>query len=121
MDHIEWQETSDHNVQVLNETFDYYRFFDATKQAEFLYDCVNDTIDTIIPQEIKYLTAYDAFKKLLDDEFEMPDKMVAQLVRFMEQNNGQLSKRARENEFSNLQPEEVSEIENAFQEQFKDV
>ena len=109
--HIEWKETLDHNVQVLNETLDYYRFFDATKQAEFLYDCVNDTIDTIIPQEIKYLTAYDAFKKLLDDEFEMPDKMVAQLVRFLEQNNGQLSKRARENEFSNLQPEEVSEIE----------
>lgn len=121
LDHIEWQETSDHNVRVLNETFDYYRFFDATKQAEFLYDCVNDTIDNIIPQEIKYLTAYDAFKRLLDDEYEMPDKMVAQLVRFLEQNNGQLSKRAREKEFPNLQPEEVSEIEKAFQELFKDV
>ncbi|MGM1056517.1 MAG: Fic family protein [Bacteroidota bacterium] len=121
LNHIEWQETSDHNVQVLNETFDYYRFFDATKQAEFLYDCVNDTIDNIIPQEIKYLTAYDAFKRLLDGEFEMPDKMVAQLVRFLEQNNGHLSKRSREKEFSNLQPEEVSEIEKAFQELFKDV
>src|SRR5690606_12549485 len=100
--------------KVMNETIDYYRFFDATKQTEFLYDCVIDTIDNIIPKEIKYLTAYDAFKKWLDDEYEMPDKMVALLVRFLEQNNGQLSKRAQEKEFNSLKAEEVLEIEEIY-------
>ncbi|SHF46035.1 Fic/DOC family protein [Salegentibacter echinorum] len=114
LDHIEWEQTSDNNVQVMNETLDFYRFFDITKQTEFLYDCVNDTIDNIIPQEIQYLTAYDTFKRWLDDEYEMPDKIVALLVRFLEQNDGKLSKRAQEKEFSILKPREVLEIEEKF-------
>lgn len=38
LDFIEWKETKDHNIEVLNETIDFYRYFDATLQAEFLYD-----------------------------------------------------------------------------------
>jgi len=114
LDFIEWEETQDHNVRVINDTFDYYRFFDATKQAEFLYDCVNDTIENIIPNEVSYLTNYDEFKRYLDDEFEMPDKIVALLVRFLDQNEGKLSKRAREKEFASLNDSEVIEIESSY-------
>ncbi len=111
LDYIEWKETTDHNVEVLNETIDYYRYFDATKQAEFLYECVQDTIERIIPEEIKYLTNYDQFKRYLENEFDMPDKTVAFMVRFLEQNNGNLSKRAREKEFDALTDQEVIDIE----------
>ncbi len=34
---IHWEPTADGNVHVLNDTVDYYRFFDATPHAEFLY------------------------------------------------------------------------------------
>ena len=44
----------------------------------------------------------------------MPDKTVALLVRFLEQNHGILSKRARENEFNLLTEKEVVEIETQF-------
>ena len=111
LDYIEWGETKKHNVEVLNDTIDFYRYFDATKQAEFLYDCVNDTIQNIIPEEINYLIKYDEFKRYLDDEFEMPDKTVALLIRLLEQNNGRLSKRAREKEFIHLSDNEVADIE----------
>lgn len=111
---IEWNVTRNHNVQVTNETKDYYRFFDATKQSEFLFDCVKDTIENIIPNEINYLANYDAFKNFLDDEFEMPDKLVSMLVRFLEQNNGVLSKRAKEKEFSKLSEKEVEQIESEY-------
>jgi Fic family protein len=111
LDLIDWEETSDHNVKILNDTLDFYRFFDATKQTEFLYDCVRDTIENIIPQEVTYLMSYDEFKGFLDEEFEMPDKTVALLVRFLEQNEGQLSQRAREKEFAALKNSEVQEIE----------
>jgi len=114
LDHIEWEETKDHNITVLNNTIDYYRFFDATAQAEFLYDCVIDTIDNIIPDEVSYLSRYDEFKRFLDDDFEMPDKMVALLVRFLEQNNGQLSQRAREKEFAQLTTLEIETIESQY-------
>lgn len=111
LDFIDWKETKDHNVDVLNNTIDYYRYFDATKQAEFLYDCVSDTIKNIIPNEISYLTKYDEFKNYLDNRFEMPDKMVALLVRFLEQNEGAISKRARNKEFRELTDDEIAEIE----------
>jgi len=111
LDFIEWKETTDHNIEVLNDTADYYRYFDCTRQAEFLYDCVKDTIENIIPEEISYLTNYDNFKRYLDNEFEMPDKTVALLVQFLEQNNGRLSKRAREKEFSKLSDNEIEDIE----------
>ncbi len=118
LDLIEWKETPDHNVEVLNETIDYYRYFDATKFAEFLFDCVNDTIENIIPEEISYLQKYDDFKHFIDNEFEMPDKMVADLVRYLEQNNGKLSKIKRENNFPELTRDEVKQIENRFDEIF---
>lgn len=119
LDFIEWEETEDYNVKVLNDTLDYYRYFDATKQAEFLYDCVHDTIENIIPNEISYLTNYDEFKRYIDDEFEMPDKLVALLVRFLDQNEGKLSKRARENEFESLKDGELTVIQNKYIEIFK--
>lgn len=111
LEFIEWKETSNHNIEVMNETIDYYRYFDATNQAEFLFDCVKDTIENIIPDEIKYLIKYDDFKGYLDNEFEMPDKIISILVRFLEQNNGKLSKRVREKEFAVLTDSEVKEIE----------
>ncbi len=120
LDFIDWKTAPDNNVEVNNETIDYYRYFDATPQAEFLYDCVYDTIQNIIPKEVKYLEKYDRFKRFIDDEFEMPDKMVAMLVRFLEQNDGKLSKRAREKEFSALTDAEVEEIEKVYQEVFSD-
>jgi Fic/DOC family len=111
LDFIEWKETARHNVQVINETKDYYRFFDATKQAEFLFDCVKDTVENIIPKEVNYLANFDVFKSFMDEEFEMPDKMVSMLGRFLEQNNGVLSQRAREKEFHLLANKEVKRIE----------
>lgn len=118
LDHIEWVETKDHNVKVTNETKDYFRFFDATKQAEFLFDYVEDTIKNIVPQEINYLANYDSFKAYMDEEFEMTDKLVSVLVRFLEQNQGVLSKKPREKEFSKLTEREVIRIESAYTEIF---
>jgi len=118
LEFIEWKETKDHNIEVLNETVDFYKYFDATLQAEFLYECVKDTIQNIIPNEVLYLTGYDEFKKFLEDDFEMPDKVVALLVRFLEQNNGKLSKRAKENEFANLTKDEIITIESNYQKIF---
>jgi len=114
LDFIDWKETPDHNIEVNNDTIDYYRYFDATRQAEFLYDCVRDTIEHIIPQEVTYLNRYDAFKKYLEDEFDMPDSLVALVVRFLEQNNGKMSERARDKEFGKLSEVEIRGMEEEY-------
>ncbi len=120
LDLIKWKATPKHNIEVLNETADYYRYFDATKQAEFLYDCVEDTIKNIIPKEVEYLNNYDEMKRYLDDKYEMPDRTVDLLIKFLRQGEGQLSQRAREKEFGALKDEEAMDIENKYQEIFLD-
>lgn len=118
LDFIEWKETQDHNILVNNDTKDYYSYYDATLQAEFLFECVNDTIQNIIPREVEYLICYDTFKRYLEESFEMPDKMIASIVRFLEQNSGNLSKRAKEKEFQNLSEDEIVDIENRYKDIF---
>ena len=119
LEQIDWEVTPYHNVNVLNDTLDYYRYFDATKQAEFLFDCVLDTTQRIIPEEVSYILKYDEFKRFIDDRYEMPDKLVGTLVRFLEQNNGALSNRARSKEFAKLKDKEVNEIERTYQSIFE--
>jgi Fic family protein len=114
LDFIQWKKTGNNNIKVLNETIDYYRYYDATAQAEFLFDCVDYTIQKIIPEEVLYLQKFDAMKTWLDDRFQMSDKTVDLLIRFLEQNNGTLSKRAREKEFAALNDQEINAIEESY-------
>jgi Fic family protein len=116
---VDWKPTPEYSVEIQNETLDYYRYFDATIQAEFLYDCVEDTIENIIPQEVDYLIKYDEFKNYIDEAFEMPDDMVSLLVRFLEQGEGALSKRALKKEFKVLEAQEVIDIQDKFIEIFE--
>ena len=118
LDKIVWKPTSDKNIEILNNTIDYYRYFDATDQAEFLYDCVQDTVVNIIPAEVNYLRKYDEFKRYIDDKYEMPDDMVALLVGFLEQGAGKLSKRAISKEFVALKETEIKDIENTYSQIF---
>lgn len=108
---INWQSTANNNVAIANETIDLYSYYDATPQAEFLFDSMLDTIENIIPNEVKYIIRYDEFKNYIDNVFEMPDKKIALLVLFLQSNNGKLSKNKNEKEFSALSDSEVNEIE----------
>jgi hypothetical protein len=119
LDLIDWKPTADNNVKVLNNTIDLYRYFDATKQVEFLYSCVQQTIEQTIPNEVDYLEKYDRMKEYLDNTFEMPDSLVALFVQFLNQGNGQLSQRARTKEFKDLNDQEVSAVEKKYQQIFQ--
>jgi hypothetical protein len=115
---IDWRPTTDGNVEVLNETGDFYRFFDATPNAEFLYSCVRQTIEEDLPREARFLGQYDQFRARIEHMVDMPNQTIDLLFRFIHQNDGRLSKRARQNEFSLLTDEEVSAVEAAYQESF---
>lgn len=115
---IEWEPTERHNVRVLNDTGDFYRFFDATPHAEFLYGCVQRTIEHDLPAETAFLQRYDEFRRAIENMIEMPERTINLLFRFLSQNEGRLSQRARENEFRELTDEEAERIEGIFSETF---
>lgn len=114
LDLIEWEPSGNKNVEIKNETADLYRFFDATPQTAFLFNCVQKTLEEIIPEEVNYLKKYERFKFFLDNHFSMPDRTVDLLLRFLQQGEGKLSKRALKKEFFVLTSTEVQMIEEAY-------
>lgn len=119
MDFIEWRPTAEHNVEVLNDTADLYRYFDCTEAAEFLYACVRRTVEHDLPGEIDFIRRHDEAMTRIMDAIEMPDHLAQNLILFIRQNNGTLSKRKREKDFSALTNEEVRSLENIIQDIFE--
>ena len=112
---VEWHATRRHNVEVLNETVDFYRFFDATAHAEFLYGCVEETVMRDLPRAVAYLEGYDEFSRRVQEEVaDMPDQTIDLLSRFLRQSDGTLSKRARTQEFKELSRDEVERVEELY-------
>jgi hypothetical protein len=115
---VTWRPTPSHNVEVLNDTADFYRYFDATPHAEFLYACVRQTIDHDLPEEARFLENFDRFRSIVFGMVDMPDRTFDNLFGFLRQNHGRLSRRARESEFAALTDEEQRLIESAYGELF---
>jgi hypothetical protein len=113
---IDWRPTDNGNVHVLNDTGDFYRFFDATPHAEYLYSCVRKTVEEDLPNETDFLRRYDRFRTTVENVVDMPARTIDLLFRFLRQNGGRLSGRARTREFAKLTDEEASRIEEAFDE-----
>jgi hypothetical protein len=111
---VQWEPTEKGNANVLNDTGDFYRFFDATPHAEFLYACVRKTIDEDLPNEANFLRNFDQFRAGIEDMIDMPERTLNTLFGFLRQNGGRLSKRARTNEFAELTENEVKQIETLY-------
>lgn len=120
LEFVEWFPTPNNNVSVVNETKELYRYFDATRQAEFLVECVVETIRDVLPEEVAYLQQYDVFVGYVNDRIDMPQRTADLLLRFLQQNQGTLSKRALNNEFAQLKVDEVNDIEEKYQMLFQD-
>jgi hypothetical protein len=118
LDYIDWHATPRNNVAVTNDTLDLYRYFDATRQAEFLYGCVAHTVEHMLPEEVAYLQKHDAFVAFVESRLDMPSRLIDLLIRFLNQNNGVLSKRARNKEFAALTDAEARDLEERYQQIF---
>lgn len=115
---IEWEVTPEFNVRVLNDTGDFYRFFDATPHAEFLFACVRKTIEDDLLTEADFLRRHDHFRNRAAMVVDMPERTLDLLFRFLHQNGGRLSQRARSFEFEGLSDAEAEHMERIYREEF---
>jgi hypothetical protein len=113
----QWETTPSLNVRVLNQTRDFFRFFDATRQAEFLTDGVVETVRAMLPREVEYLRRYDQTKRRIAAFLELPDATFDLMMGFLRQNGGRFSRRARTGEFARLTDEEAASVEDIYQDQ----
>ena len=84
-------------------------------------ECVKQTVERDLPDEVAYLEAYDHFSRGVLGAVDMPNSMVDLLHRFLKQHGGKLSRRARETEFAPLTDEEVGIIEAAYAKAFTEL
>jgi hypothetical protein len=111
MPFIDWRVTADQNVEVTNDTADLYRYFDCTAEAEFLYACVQRTVEHDLPRELDYLRRHDEAMQRIMNLVEMPDQLAQSLITFIRQNDGRLGRRRRDGVFAKLTDEEVASTE----------
>ncbi|HLK55482.1 MAG TPA: Fic family protein [Chthonomonadaceae bacterium] len=109
---IEWDFVEENALQVQNDTCNLYRFFDATPQAEYLYERVAETIRVDFKEELDFLEVYDAAFTAVREIVDMPDRRASLLVRLCLQNGGRLSQNKRK-QFVELTDEEINQIEAA--------
>src|SRR6266404_1592290 len=109
---IEYRMDDVQKMTVLNETRGLYPYFDATTQAEYLYQCVAETIEKDLREEIGFIEKYDRALDETKEIVDMPDKRASLLVRLIMQNNGRLAKSKREL-FSEITDDELARIEQA--------
>jgi hypothetical protein len=109
---VEYRMDEPQRMTVLNETKNLYQYFDATPQAEYLYECVAETIEKDLREEIGFIQRYDHALDETKEIVDMPDKRALLLVRLIMQNKGRLAKSKRDL-FSEVTDEELAKIEKA--------
>jgi hypothetical protein len=101
-------------IDVKNESADYYRFIDMTPIVEEFQKIVLTTIQTEWKAELNYLQNYDRMRSAMRDIVDMPDKKANQFIMFVQQNNGRLPL-GRRKLFAELSDDEIVGLEKAVQ------
>jgi hypothetical protein len=89
----------------------YFRYFDATEQAEFLYHALERTVEEDLQQEIDFLLCFDRARLQLNELLDWPNHSLELFVRVVHQNDDTLSKTKRKKHFDWMTDAEVSEAE----------
>ena len=115
---IEWTATPDGNVRVENDTRFLYSYFDATRQAEYLTDCIERTVRFSLPAEFQFLHSFDQAKARIAVVADLPDRLSSLFINFCVQNGGRLSNRKRQDYFAQIPDEVITDLEAAVADSF---
>jgi Fic family protein len=89
----------------------YFKYFDATEQAEFLYHALERTVEEDLQQEIDFLLCFDRAHQQLNELLDWPNHSLELFIRVVHQNGDTLSKTKRKKHFDWMTDAEVSEAE----------
>lgn len=97
----------------------YYRFFDATEQAAFLYRALERTVEYDLVSEINFLLGFDRARTRLDALLDWPPHSLELFIRLVKQNGGSLSKAKRQSHFPWIKDEELALAESGVMQAFE--
>jgi hypothetical protein len=89
----------------------YYRYFDATEQAAFLYRALERTVERDLVDEIDLLLGFDRARTRLNAQLDWPPQALDLFIRCVRQNDGALSRAKRQSHFAWMSDAEVATSE----------
>ena len=107
LDRTEWNPDTPDVPATGNDAI-YYRFFDATPQAEFMYRALARTVEEDLPTEIAFLLGFDRARSRLNDMYDWPGQTLDLFIRVVRQNDNELSKTKRDSHFAWMTDDEIS-------------
>jgi len=96
----------------------YFRYFDGTAQASFLYWALDRTITHDLEQEISFLLGFDKAHRVLKGTLDWPGHSLDLFIRLVHQNAGHLSKVKRQSHFAWMTEDELKHSEALVREAF---
>jgi len=109
---IQKYELSDDGILNVNEkTKTHYQYIDYTHFAEYLFECIEQTITEDFKTELDFIQRYDKTKEAIRNIIDMPDIKIDRIIRCVTQNNGVLGKQMRKKYFAELSDDEIKKIE----------
>lgn len=99
----------------------YFRYFDATVQASFLFNALERTVENDLPAEIYFLIGFDRARLAPNALADWPAHSLENFIRLVHQNGGKLSANKRKSYFAWMRDDEVERFERVVGESFENV
>ena len=116
---LDWRLRPDGSLVVEGETADFYRYFDATRAAESLFEWIEATIDGELKAELEFLIRYQRARADMQAVVELPDRKAALFVKLCVQNQFRLAPGKRKAHFDMLTDDEIAQLERAVAEAYR--
>jgi hypothetical protein len=116
-----WRPGVHGGVEVLNDASDVYRFPDLTEESNFVQDCVDKAAFDLFPEEVRTIDKADRATDAIRSRADMSEERIRDFLMFTRQNpERKLPKKRARNEFKDLSPETISELEEIVDRYFGD-
>ena len=74
MERVEYTLDDRQRMKVTNDTADFYRYIDCTELTRIAIDFIRETIETELPQELRFLMQHDEIRRRMNDIVELPNR-----------------------------------------------
>jgi hypothetical protein len=115
MELIDYELDDDGVMTVKGETAVHYRYPDMTRFCEGLFDFIREAIEKDLPEELRFIVAFDKARRGIQEVVDMPDRLIDLFIRLCQQNHGRLSDAKRASHFAMLTDDEIARMEACLQ------
>lgn len=104
-------EENEFRITIHNDLHYLYRYPDFTEQVKYLYEIMDTSTKFELLKEVVYLVTFDAIKRLLNDNADIPANHLNNLVNILINNGGRVSRKKRSYALNYLEASVLEMIE----------